>query len=167
MTKEYTTPIFITGEAYWAKVFEPNTINPEKPEYTIDICNLDPDNLKIAQDAGLSVKNVTANKPEDKRGDFVTLKQFTTTFNGDPRSIRVVDAQNNSFPANTLIGNGSKVCAKAFAKAWTFGGKEGVKGYLDALQVRELVEYASSGPDFDVVPDGYTNNEAVDFPLAS
>jgi len=167
ITTEYAAPIFITGEAYWAKVFEPNTINPEKPEYTIDICNLDPDNLKIAQDAGLSVKNVTANKPEDKRGDFVTLKQFTTNYNGDPRSIRVVDAQNNSFPANTLIGNGSKVCAKALAKAWTFGGKEGVKGYLDSLQVRELVEYASSGPDFDVVPDGYTSNEAVDFPLAS
>ena len=168
MTKEYPDPIFITGEAYWAKVFEPNMINPEKPEYTIDICNLDPDNLKIAQDAGLSVKNVTANKPDDKRGDFVTLKQFTTTFNGDPRSIRVVDAQNNSFPANTLIGNGSKVCAKARPTAWTFGGKEGVKGYLDSLQVRDLVEYAtSSGPDFDVDPNGYTNNEAVDFPLAS
>ena len=167
MTKEYADPIFITGEAYWAKVFEPNTINPEKPEYTIDICNLDPDNLKIAQDAGLSVKNVTAQKPEDKRGDFVTLKQFTTNYSGAHREIRVVDAQRNSFPSNTLIGNGSKVCAKAFAKAWTFGGKEGVKGYLDSLQVRELVEYASSGPDFDVVPDGYTNNEAVDFPLAS
>jgi hypothetical protein len=173
MTKEYAAPIFITGEAYWAKVFEPNTINPEKPEYTIDICNLDPDNLKIAQDAGLSVKNVTAQKPEDKRGDFVTLKQFTTNYSGAHREIRVVDAQRNAFPSNTLIGNGSKVCAKAFAKAWTFGGKEGVKGYLDSLQVRELVEYASSGPDFDVVPDGYTNgdeinrNEAVDFPLAS
>ena len=43
--ENYADPIFITGEAYWAKVFEPNTINPEKPEYTIDICNLDPDNL--------------------------------------------------------------------------------------------------------------------------
>ena len=165
--ENYVDPIFITGEAYWAKVFEPNTINPEKPESTIDICNLDPDNLKIAQDVGLTVKNVSAEKPDDKRGNFVTLKQFTTTFNGDPRSIRVVDAQRNPFPANTLIGNGSKVCAKAYPKAWTFGGKEGVKGYLDSLQVRELVEYTSNGPDFDVVPDGYTNEEAVDFPLAS
>jgi len=169
MSKDnFVEPIFITGEAYWAKVFEPNTINPEKPEYTIDVCNLDPENLKIAQDAGLSVKNVTKEKPDDARGNFVTLKQFTTFYNGDPRTIRVVDAQRNPFPTNTLIGNGSKVCAKVMPKPWTFGGKEGVKGYLDSLQVRELVEYKNNnGPDFDVVPDGYTNEEAVDFPLAS
>jgi hypothetical protein len=167
MTNEYADPIFLTGEAYWAKVFEPNMINPEKPEYTIDVCNLDSDNMKIAQEAGLTIKNVSNEKPDDKRGNFVTLKQFTTTFKGDPRTIRVVDAKRNPFPSNTLIGNGSQVCAKAFPKAWTFGGKEGVKGYLDSLQVRQLVEYTSSGPDFDVVPDGYTSDEAVDFPLAS
>ena len=60
----------ISGQAYWAHVMVPNTkFNPDG-EYSIEICNLDDANLKIAEADGLTIKN-----KDDERGNFVTLKQ--------------------------------------------------------------------------------------------
>jgi hypothetical protein len=44
-----------------------------------------------------------------------------------------------------------------------YGG--GVKGYLNAVQVLELVEYDTD--DFDIVPGGYTNEGLEEIPFAS
>ena len=44
-----------------------------------------------------------------------------------------------------------------------YGG--GVKGYLNGVQVVELVEYSTD--DFDVVPGGYVNQEASDIPFGN
>ena len=80
----------ISGEAYWAHVITPNTkFNPDG-EWSIEVCNLDAKNKKIAEGDGLTIKN-----KDDDRGDFVTLKQYARTKDGSPRKISVKDSQRN------------------------------------------------------------------------
>ena len=149
----------ISGDAYWAHVITPNTkFNPDG-EWSIEVCNLDKANKKVAETAGLTIKN-----KGDERGDFVTLKQYARTKDGTPRAISVKDSQRNAFPSDKRVGNGSKVNVSYFPKEYTvYGG--GVKGYLNAVQVTDLVEYSMD--DFGVVEGGYTNNEVEDIPFAS
>jgi len=149
----------ISGEAYWAHVITPNTkFNPDG-EWSIEVCNLDKENKNIAETDGLTIKN-----KGDERGDFVTLKQYARTKDGMPRAIAVKDSNRNIFPADKRVGNGSKVNVSYFPKEYTvYGG--GVKGYLNAVQVTDLIEYKMD--DFDVVQGGYVNNEAEDIPFAS
>jgi|TARA_R110002020_G_scaffold403255_1_gene613351 hypothetical protein len=149
----------ISGDAYWAHIITPNTkFNPDG-EWSIEVCNLDKDNKKVAEADGLTIKN-----KGDERGDFVTLKQYARTKDGMPRAISVKDSNRNTFPSDKRVGNGSKVNASYFPKEYTvYGG--GVKGYLNAVQVIDLVEYKTD--DFEVVQGGYVNNEAQDIPFAS
>jgi len=149
----------ISGDAYWAHIITPNTkFNPDG-EWSIEVCNLDKANKKVAETDGLTIKN-----KGDERGDFVTLKQYARTKDGTPRAISVKDSQRNAFPSDKRVGNGSKVNVSYFPKEYTvYGG--GVKGYLNAVQVIDLVEYKTD--DFEVVQGGYVNNEAQDIPFAS
>ena len=149
----------ISGEAYWAHIITPNTkFNPDG-EWSIEICNLTAKNKKIAESDGLTIIN-----KGDERGDFVPLKQDARTRDGSNRSISVKDSERNPFPTNKRVGNGSKVNASYNPVAYTqYGG--GVKGYLNAVQVVDLVEY--NVDEFDVVKGGYTNEEANDLAFAS
>ena len=149
----------ISGDAYWAHVITPNIkFNPDG-EWSIEVCNLNAANKKIAQADGLTIKN-----KEDERGDFVTLKQYARSKDGSFRAMNVKDAERNPFPSNKRVGNGSKVNVSYYPKEYTvYGG--GVKGYLNGVQIVDLVEY--SADDFDVVPGGYVNEEASDIPFAS
>jgi len=141
----------ISGDAYWAHVITPNTkFNPDG-EWSIEVCNLDDTNKKIAKSDGLTIKN-----KGDERGDFVTLKQYARTKDGTFRPMSVKDAQRNLFPNDKRVGNGSKINASYYPKEYTqYGG--GVKGYLQGVQVVNLVEYNTD--DFEVVEGGYVNNE--------
>jgi len=158
----------ISGDAYWAHVITPNTkFNPDG-EWSIEVCNLDKANKKVAETDGLTIKN-----KGDERGDFVTLKQYARTKDGMPRSVEVKDSNRSDFPRTKMvngrevqnrIGNGSKVNASYFPKEYSvYGG--GVKGYLNAVQVTDFIPYDAD--DFSIVEGGYTNDEAEDIPFAS
>ena len=149
----------ISGDAYWAHVITPNTkFNPDG-EWSIEVCNLNAKNKKVAEADGLTIKN-----KGDERGDFVTLKQYARSKDGSFRPMTVKDSERNVFPSSKRIGNGSTVNASYFPKPYTqYGG--GVKGYLNAVQVVDLVEY--NVDEFDVVEGGYVNNEAEEIPFAS
>ena len=149
----------ISGEAYWAHVITPNTKFNSDGEWSIEICNLNAKNKKVAEGDGLTIKN-----KGDERGDFVTLKQYARNKEGTFRPMSVKDSERNIFPSNKRIGNGSKVNASYFPKPYTqYGG--GVKGYLNAVQVVDLVEYNTD--EFDVVKGGYINTEVEEIPFAS
>ena len=148
----------ISGTAFWAHVLTPNTRFDPDGEWSIEICNLDATNKKIAEGDGLSIKNKS-----DDRGDFVCLKQYARTRDGIPRGMPVKDSLRNPFPTEKRIGNGSKVNASYFPRAYKeYGG--GVKGCLLGVQVVDLVEY--SGDDFDVVENGYVNDSTDEVPFA-
>ena len=104
----------ISGEAYWAHVITPNTkFNPDG-EWSIEICNLNAKNKKVAEGDGLTIKN-----KGDERGDFVTLKQYARNKEGTFRPMSVKDSERNPFPSSKRIGNGSKVNASYFPKPYT------------------------------------------------
>ncbi len=153
----------ISGTAYWASVITPNTKFDADGVWTIDVGNLDDLNKKKAQKDGLTVKN-----KGDEKEDFVTIKRKVRNAKGSlNRQPNVVDA-NKRLITETMIGNGSKVNVLYEPFEWNFGGKTGVSADLRAVQVTELVPYSTEEDDaFDVVPDGFTSDEAEDIPFSA
>ena len=153
----------ISGTAYWASVITPNTKFDSDGVWTIDVGNLDDLNKKKAQKDGLTVKN-----KGDEKEDFVTIKRKVRNAKGSlNRQPNVVDA-NKRLITETMIGNGSKVNVLYEPFEWNFGGKTGVSADLRAVQVTELVPYSTEEDDaFDVVPDGFTSDEAEDIPFSA
>ena len=149
--------------AYWASVINPNTKFDADGVWTIDVGNLDDLNKKKAQKDGLTVKN-----KGDEKEDFVTIKRKVRNNKGNlNRQPNVVDA-NKRLVTETMIGNGSKVNVLYEPFEWNFGGKTGVSADLRAVQVTELVPYSTEEDDaFDVVPDGFTSDEAEDIPFSA
>ena len=47
----------INGKAYWAAVASPNTTFDPDGMWTVDVCNLDEKNVKLAKKDGISIKN--------------------------------------------------------------------------------------------------------------
>ena len=153
----------ISGTAYWASVITPNTKFDADGVWTIDVGNLDDLNKKKAQKDGLTVKN-----KGDEKEDFVTITRKVRNAKGSlNRQPNVVDA-NKRLITETMIGNGSKVNVLYEPFEWNFGGKTGVSADLRAVQVTELVPYSTEEDDaFDVVPDGFTSDEAEDIPFSA
>ena len=153
----------ISGTAYWASVISPNTKFDADGVWTIDVGNLDDLNKKKAQKDGLTVKN-----KGDEKDDFVTIKRKVRNAKGNlNRQPNVVDA-NKTLITETMVGNGSKVNVLYEPFEWNFGGKTGVSADLRAVQVTELVPYTTEEDDaFDVVPDGFTSDEAEDIPFSA
>jgi len=153
----------ISGTAYWASVITPNTKFDADGVWTIDVGNLDDLNKKKAQKDGLTIKN-----KGDEKEDFVTFKRKVRNAKGNlNRQPNVVDA-NKRLITETMIGNGSKVNVLYEPFEWNFGGKTGVSADLRAVQVTELVPYTTEEDDaFDVVPDGFTSDEAEDIPFSA
>ncbi len=153
----------IAGTAYWASVITPNTKFDADGVWTIDVGNLDDLNKKKAQKDGLTIKN-----KGDEKEDFVTIKRKVRNAKGSlNRQPNVVDA-NKRLITDTMIGNGSKVNVLYEPFEWNFGGKTGVSADLRAVQVTELVPYSTEEDDaFDVVPDGFTSDEAEDIPFSA
>ena len=153
----------ISGTAYWASVITPNTKFDADGVWTIDIGNLDDLNKKKAQKDGLTVKN-----KGDEKEDFVTINRKVRNAKGNlNRQPNVVDATKRLI-TETMIGNGSKVNVLYEPFEWNFGGKTGVSADLRAVQVTELVPYTTEEDDaFDVIPDGFTSDEAEDIPFSA
>lgn len=153
----------MSGTAYWASVITPNTKFDADGVWTIDVGNLDDLNKKKAQKDGLTIKN-----KGDEKEDFVTFKRKVRNAKGNlNRQPNVVDA-NKRLITETMIGNGSKVNVLYEPFEWNFGGKTGVSADLRAVQVTELVPYTTEEDDaFDVIPDGFTSDEAEDIPFSA
>ena len=153
----------IAGTAYWASVIHPNTKFDADGVWTIDVGNLDDLNKKKAKKDGLTIKD-----KGDEKGEFVTIKRRVRNNKGVlNRAPNVVDA-NKRLITETMIGNGSKVNVLYEPFEWNFGGKTGVSADLRAVQVTELVPYTTEEDDaFDVVPDGFTSDEAEDIPFSA
>ena len=153
----------ISGTSYWASVISPNTKFDADGVWTIDVGNLDDLNKKKAQKDGLTIKN-----KGDEKEDFVTFKRKVRNNKGNlNRQPNVVDA-NKRLIRETMIGNGSKVNVLYEPFEWNFGGKTGVSADLRAVQGTELVPYTTEEDDaFDVIPDGFTSDEAEDIPFSA
>ena len=131
----------VEGVAYWASVTTPNTTYT--PVYTVNLVVTD----EVANDfrsRGFTVKDM-------EEGPALLIKRKVNGPNGMIRPAPKLLDQNKQ-PLNVSVGNGSKV--KVQYKEWESTWNGTVYKGLDfqAMQVLELVEYASpDGAEFDVV----------------
>jgi len=138
----------VEGVAYWASVTTPNTTYT--PVYTVNLVVSD----EVANDfrsRGFTVKDM-------EEGPALLIKRKVNGPNGMIRPAPKLLDQNKQ-PLNTSVGNGSKV--KVQYKEWESTWNGTVYKGLDfqAMQVLELVEYASpDGAEFDIV-DGEDGDE--------
>ena len=131
----------VEGVAYWASVTTPNTTYT--PVYTVNLVVSD----EVANDfrsRGFTVKDM-------EEGPALLIKRKVNGPNGMVRPAPKLLDQNKQ-PLSVSVGNGSKV--KVQYKEWesTWNGTL-YKGLdFQAMQVLELVEYASpDGAEFDVL----------------
>ena len=138
----------VEGVAYWASVTTPNTTY--QPVYTVNLVVAD-DVAKDFQSRGFTVKDM-------EEGPALLIKRKVNGPNGMVRSApKLLDK--NKQPLNVSVGNGSKVRVqyKEWESTWNGTLYKGLD--FQAMQVLELVEYASpDGAEFDIV-DGEDGDE--------
>jgi hypothetical protein len=139
----------VEGVAYWASVTTPNTTYT--PVYTVNLVVTD----EVANDfrsRGFTVKDM-------EEGPALLIKRKVNGPNGMIRPApKLLD--HNKQPLNTSVGNGSKV--KVQYKEWESTWNGTVYKGLDfqAMQVIDLVEYASpDGAEFDVLDSNDDGDE--------
>ena len=138
----------VEGVAYWASVTTPNTTYT--PVYTVNLVVTD-EVANAFRSRGFTVKDM-------EEGPALLIKRKVNGPNGMIRPAPKLLDQNKQ-PLNTSVGNGSKV--KVQYKEWESTWNGTVYKGLDfqAMQVLELVEYASpDGAEFDIV-DGEDGDE--------
>ena len=138
----------VEGVAYWASVTTPNTTYT--PVYTVNLV-VDDEVANDFRSRGFKVKDM-------EEGPALLIKRKVNGPNGMVRSApKILDR--NKQPLNVAVGNGSKV--RVQYKEWetTWNGTE-YKGLdFQAMQVLDLVEYASpDGAEFDII-DGEDGDE--------
>ena len=133
----------VEGVAYWASVTTPNTTYT--PVYTVNLV-VDEEIANDFRSRGFTVKDM-------EEGPALLIKRKVNGPNGMIRSApKLLDKHKQ--PMNVAVGNGSKV--KVQYKEWetTWNGTQ-YKGLdFQAMQVLDLVEYASpDGAEFDIEDD--------------
>jgi hypothetical protein len=131
--------VIVEGKLFWAKVHKPEkNLETGKDEFKVDVSITNKEKLKELKDLGIPIHNKDAEQKAKGRpiqGNFIRLK---SQFKPD-----VVDAQLNSIPADTLLGNGTKAIVKTSTYTYKPRQKEqsGVGLNLQVIQVVELVPY--------------------------
>lgn len=127
----------IQGKVEWAKVHKPDT--KFKPVYEITVV-LTKEQARQLKDAGLK-----ADFGED--GNYrVRFRKSAEDKDGNKIvGPRVVDRNNKPF--NEPIGNGSTCVVQYYTKDWTFKGRNGTKGILQAVKILDLIPYKSKSDE--------------------
>jgi hypothetical protein len=178
------TPV---GEAWWAKLFEPeqDRFEEDKPrQWSIEwagpqnsrevlglMQTIEAEFARLNGDGAKPSKNAWPFKEQtDKEGNPTGLLAFRMRKNETTKKGKVLqapaiyDSHKNPWPADTLIGNGSKVKVAFSCYGWEDKfGKKGISLSLEAVQVLDLVPYEQRDPgDAFGVENGYVVDTPAD-----
>ena len=134
----------VEGTAYWASLTRPN--EKFEPMWRIDLTVDDNTATDLAKE-GITLGETVIDGNTIK--NVIKFKRKVSKANGDknqPPSI--VDGQ--KLPLDKIVGNGSKVVVMYKSYDWNYKGKTGVGLDLQAVQVKNLVEYTPK-EDFDII----------------
>tara|TARA_R110000823_G_scaffold4449_1_gene17197 strand:+ start:1195 stop:1647 length:453 start_codon:yes stop_codon:yes gene_type:complete len=134
----------VEGTAYWASLIRPN--EKFEPMWRIDLAVDDNTATDLAKE-GITLGETVIDGNTIK--NVIKFKRKVSKANGDknqPPSI--VDGQKQ--PLDKIVGNGSKVVVMYKSYDWNYKGKTGVGLDLQAVQVKNLVEYTPK-EDFDII----------------
>ncbi len=133
----------VEGVAMWASITTPNTTFT--PAYQV--------NLVVADDVANDFRSRGFTVKDMEEGPAIMLKRKVDGPNGMVRSApKLLDKNKN--PMNVAVGNGSKVRVqyKEWESTWNGTLYKGLD--LQAVQVIDLIEYASpDGSEFDIEDD--------------
>tara|TARA_B100002019_G_C21045866_1_gene486783 strand:+ start:217 stop:648 length:432 start_codon:yes stop_codon:yes gene_type:complete len=139
----------VEGVAMWASVTTPNTTYT--PVYTVNLI-VDEGVANDFRSRGFTVKDMD-------EGPALVIKRKVNGKNGQVNSApKLLDR--NKEPMNVSVGNGSKVRVqyKEWESTWNGTLYKGLD--FQAMQVLELVEYASpDGAEFDVLDSNDDGDE--------
>lgn len=132
----------ITGKAYWAKVIgkpRPNKFKEDALQWSFDL-SVDDDTINSLIADGMRPSYVK--DKEDERGKFISFVRDAKKADGtDNKPFRIVDAHNNQWPNDVLIGNGSTLNVSMMLSERTFRGAKFLKPVAMSMQVWDLVDY--------------------------
>lgn len=139
----------VEGVAMWASVTTPNTTYT--PVYTVNLV-VDEEVANDFRTRGFTVKDM-------EEGPALVIKRKVNGKNGQVNSApKLLDR--NKEPLNVSVGNGSKVRVqyKEWESTWNGTLYKGLD--FQAMQVIDLVEYASpDGAEFDVLDSNDDGDE--------
>lgn len=134
----------VEGTAYWASLSRPN--EKFEPMWRIDLA-LDDDTAAQFAKEGFTLGETTIDGETIK--NIIKFKRKVSKNNGDKNQPpMVVDGAKK--PLDKIVGNGSKVVVMYKSYDWNYKGKTGKGLDLQAVQVKNLVEYTPK-EDFDIV----------------
>lgn len=126
-----TKPVKIEAEIMWAFLDTPNEMSEK---YQVDLCNLNPHDVKALEGLGLTVNS------KEGKGKYITAKSM--------RQIPATDKDGN--PITVKVANGSKALALIGTYSWKFKNKEGISPSLIDLKITDLIAY---NPDAKTTED--------------
>lgn len=143
----------VEGTAYWASLSRPN--EKFEPMWRIDLA-LDDDTAAQFAKEGFTLGETTIDGDTVK--NIIKFKRKVSKNNGDKNQPpMVVDGAKK--PLDKIVGNGSKVVVMYKSYDWNYKGKTGKGLDLQAVQVKELVEYTPR-EDFDVIESAEGNADS-------
>jgi hypothetical protein len=143
----------VEGTAYWASLSRPN--EKFEPMWRIDLA-LDDDTAAQFAKEGFTLGETTIDGETIK--NIVKFKRKVSKNNGDKNQPpMVVDGAKK--PLDKIVGNGSKVVVMYKAYDWNYKGKTGKGLDLQAVQVKDLVEYTPK-EDFDIIESAEGNADS-------
>ena len=145
--------VYLHGKVYWAKVLgAPRTnYNEDGREWSFEF-EPDAEGVVTLTEHGLEdrLRDRSDKKGYEDRGKFIILRRNELDYEGNPNEhIRIVDAADQKWDENKLLGNATEVDVKVQIVDYGRGKKKGI--YPVAIRVLELVPYEST--DFEALPD--------------
>ncbi len=127
--------VIFEATVFWASF---NKRSDMSGVFQVDAGRLDADTVAQLTDGGFSVKKDIKLAPGEPnfKGTFVTLKSDYAP--------RVTDTLLVNFPADVLVGNGSRVRLRCKPYDWNFKGRSGTSLGLNTVMVLDLVEYTTA-----------------------
>ncbi len=173
--------ISFTGKSLWAFVRSPEKYKGKEVGYSIQIAMPEDKLTKIKQ---FFLDKIEEEYPKEKRKGDITIPikdqkdgsqavkvrtnlGYNDKMTGEfkPRTIAVLDKYGIPLPKETLVGNGSDVQVSATYKLFhDSADKWGVRFYLEAVKVNELVAYDSYGLTFEDKPEGVEDETSASTP---
>ena len=146
------TIIFRNVPVKWAKLVE-----PDRPSWGGSFWKID---MLLSKKQAADFKKIGFNVKVNGDGeDYLTCtRKEVTTAGKTQKPPKVIDRDGMETDEN--IGNGSVCNLKVWCKYWSSpSGTEGLKPYLDAVQIVDLVEYAGGARLGAVAKDDKTEME--------
>lgn len=143
MSEQKRVTEYMRGRIFWAKIFgapRPN-YDGDAREWTFEF-EPDENGVETLEEHGLEdrLKDKRDKKGYEDREPFLILKRKEFKYDGDRNEhIRVVDAQNQPWSGNALIGNETVVDVKVTIVDYGPRKKKGI--YPTAIRVLDLVPF--------------------------